>query len=80
MIAGWGRLEEFGQPPYVLQQVQLRLMDKTTCNQRFRNAGSFKSVQQCQMCAGDDYGSKDACQVGAYTTNFTCFTYLFSHM
>lgn len=63
MIAGWGRLNEFGQPPYVLQQVQLQLIDKLTCNRKFLNAGSPKSVQECQMCAGDEYGVRDACQV-----------------
>lgn len=63
VLAGWGRLNEFGQPPYILQQVQLKLMDKLVCNQRFINAGSFKSLQQCQICAGDEYGGKDACQV-----------------
>lgn len=63
MIAGWGRLEEYGQLHYVLQQVQLQLIDKSTCNQKFRYAGSGKTVQQCQICAGDEYGVKDACQV-----------------
>lgn len=69
VIAGWGRLSEFGQPPYILQQAQLQLMDKLNCNQRFLNAGAFKSVQQCQICAGDIYGGKDACQVKNKSSN-----------
>lgn len=62
MVVGWGRLTEYGGSPYVLHHAQLRLFDRDTCNGRFRNAGAYRFAQQCQMCAGEEFGGKDSCQ------------------
>lgn len=62
-IAGWGKLSENGDSAYALQQVTISLMDKGYCDQNLRRIGNSQHLNQCQICAGEQYGGRDACQV-----------------
>lgn len=62
-IAGWGKLSENGGAPYTLQHVTIPLIEKGFCDQNLRYIGNSQHLSQCQMCAGEKQGGRDACQV-----------------
>jgi len=59
LIAGWGRLRDYGELPNTLQEVELPVFDWKKCN----NYRFYKGrVWETNICAGLDEGGKDSCQ------------------
>ncbi|XP_003739658.1 testisin-like [Galendromus occidentalis] len=71
-VAGWGNIKDIesvtGQDifkklrPEVLQWVHLPLVNSSTCNQWYKQAGKKVRLIASQICAGYSSGIKDACQ------------------
>lgn len=64
-IAGWGRLEESGNPSNVLQQLQLPILKNSECKEWFRRKRKLISKHQFGssiLCAGHLNGGRDSCQ------------------
>ncbi|RNA08846.1 CLIPD1 [Brachionus plicatilis] len=55
--AGWGKLNFNGAPSETLQNVKLKIYDKSRCSQV-----SSKNDWRTQICAGEYNGGKDTCQ------------------
>uniref|UniRef100_A0A8C0JCS9 Peptidase S1 domain-containing protein n=1 Tax=Chelonoidis abingdonii TaxID=106734 RepID=A0A8C0JCS9_CHEAB len=69
-VTGWGNTQYGGSltAPKTLQEVQVPLIDRDTCNSLF-NTGSYPDdpkeidpIKQDMICAGYPQGEKDACQ------------------
>ncbi|XP_065447260.1 serine protease 27-like [Chrysemys picta bellii] len=69
-VTGWGntKYEESLEAPQTLQEVQVPLIDRDTCNSLF-NTSSYPDdpqgidpIKQDMICAGYPEGGKDACQ------------------
>uniref|UniRef100_A0A8C0QRJ0 Peptidase S1 domain-containing protein n=1 Tax=Chelonoidis abingdonii TaxID=106734 RepID=A0A8C0QRJ0_CHEAB len=69
-VTGWGDTQYGGSltAPKTLQEVQVPLIDRDTCNSLF-NTGSYPDdpqginpIKQDMICAGYPQGEKDACQ------------------
>ncbi|XP_067830352.1 transmembrane protease serine 6 [Heptranchias perlo] len=56
-VTGWGLTEEDGSIVNVLQKVDVKLVDQSTCNKAY----SY-SITPRMLCAGYAEGKKDACQ------------------
>ncbi|XP_078387724.1 transmembrane protease serine 6 [Cetorhinus maximus] len=54
---GWGTTEEDGSVANVLQKVDIKLVDQSTCNKAY----SY-TITPRMICAGYDEGKKDSCQ------------------
>ncbi|KAK4311205.1 hypothetical protein Pmani_017268 [Petrolisthes manimaculis] len=59
IVAGWGRLEENGEPAKVLREVRVPIMTNSECKTK-----KYKphEITDTMMCAGYDTGKIDACQ------------------
>ncbi|XP_037924988.1 trypsin-2-like [Hermetia illucens] len=57
-VSGWGLLAFEGDLADTLQEVQIPLVDHEVCSREYRGL-----VNQDMICAGDDEGGKDACQM-----------------
>ncbi|XP_040317511.1 complement factor D isoform X1 [Herpailurus yagouaroundi] len=58
-VAGWGVVTHAGRRPDRLQQLQLRVLDRATCNQRTYHDGT---ITQSMMCG--ESNRRDTCKVG----------------
>ncbi|XP_067875628.1 transmembrane protease serine 6 isoform X2 [Heterodontus francisci] len=56
-VTGWGTTEEDGSVSNVLQKVDVKLVDQSTCNEAY----SY-SITPRMLCAGYPEGEKDSCQ------------------
>ncbi|XP_060792161.1 ST14 transmembrane serine protease matriptase b isoform X2 [Neoarius graeffei] len=56
-ITGWGRIREEGQLASVLQEAEVRIINKTVCNQLVED-----EITPQMICAGILRGGVDACQ------------------
>lgn len=56
-------MSETGNSPYSLQRLTIPILNKAHCQEGYRALGISKPFNQCQICAGDPKGGKDACQV-----------------
>ncbi|XP_056390130.1 serine protease 33-like [Hyla sarda] len=67
-LTGWGDIAEGVKlsAPYILQEVDLPLINSSACDQMFRDIYNIDSsiviVQEDMICAGYCEGKKDACQ------------------
>ncbi|XP_043834152.1 testisin-like [Dromiciops gliroides] len=66
-VTGWGETEEdiTLKKPWILQEVQVPLIDQKTCNNYYEKAKPyirFPLVFDDMICAGFSYGKKDTCQ------------------
>ncbi|XP_039104134.1 complement factor D [Hyaena hyaena] len=61
-VAGWGVVSHAGRRPDRLQQLQLRVLDRATCNQRAYHDGTITRSMMCgesnrrDTCKGDSGG------------------------
>ncbi|VFV21436.1 complement factor d [Lynx pardinus] len=61
-VAGWGVVTHTGRRPDRLQQLQLRVLDRATCNQRTYHDGTITQSMMCgesnrrDTCKGDSGG------------------------
>ncbi|XP_040317512.1 complement factor D isoform X2 [Herpailurus yagouaroundi] len=61
-VAGWGVVTHAGRRPDRLQQLQLRVLDRATCNQRTYHDGTITQSMMCgesnrrDTCKGDSGG------------------------
>ncbi|XP_029774725.1 complement factor D-like isoform X2 [Suricata suricatta] len=61
-VAGWGVVSHTGRRPDLLQQLQLRVLDRATCNQRTYHDGTITQSMMCgesnrrDTCKGDSGG------------------------
>uniref|UniRef100_A0ABI8A739 Complement factor D n=1 Tax=Felis catus TaxID=9685 RepID=A0ABI8A739_FELCA len=58
-VAGWGVVTHTGRRPDRLQQLQLRVLDRATCNHRTYHDGT---ITQSMMCG--ESNRRDTCKVG----------------
>jgi len=58
-ISGWGKLEEFGDGPAILQQAQVPLATQDDCKKAYGNLGYEVTSQM--ICAGAATGKIDSC-------------------
>ncbi|CAL4063994.1 unnamed protein product [Meganyctiphanes norvegica] len=56
---GWGRLENEGSLPSVLQKVPLTIMKNKECKKSFKTAGRIEPIPKIFLCAADV--GRDAC-------------------
>ncbi|XP_055519310.1 LOW QUALITY PROTEIN: transmembrane protease serine 6 [Leucoraja erinacea] len=55
-VTGWGTTEEEGSLSDVLQKVDVRLVDQSTCDE------AYTDISSRMLCAGYAEGEKDSCQ------------------
>ncbi|XP_064150857.1 testisin-like [Loxodonta africana] len=62
-VTGWGRIQEHKElePPYNLQEVQISIINTTTCNHLYYQSGFRSIIWGDMVCAGTEDGTKDAC-------------------
>lgn len=64
-VAGWGRTTEGGNPANILQELQLPVLAKDQCMDKYKAIGKLISAKQFDsaiLCAGYLEGGKDSCQ------------------
>ncbi|XP_022648505.1 serine proteinase stubble-like [Varroa jacobsoni] len=61
-VTGWGRLNEGGVLPSLLQEVQVPIVSNEKCKTMFQAAGRNEFIPSIFMCAGYENGGKDSCQ------------------
>ncbi|GAB1300646.1 Protease, serine 32 [Apodemus speciosus] len=65
-VTGWGNtgINQYLQPPFTLQELEVPLIDAQTCNNYYQE-NSFSStgpaILEGMLCAGFEEGGKDAC-------------------
>ncbi len=69
-VSGFGDLSYGGAPASVLQEVDLKIINNTVCEENYRNLIESKTkfpvgIGDSLICAGHEEGGKDACQVGS---------------
>lgn len=62
-VSGWGRVSENGPSPSYLQTATVPIIDKNSCYNKYTRLGYSRLLNNCQICAGREYGGRDACQV-----------------
>ncbi len=67
-VSGFGDLSFGGAPAPVLQEVDLKIINNTVCEENYRNLIESKTkfpvgIGDSLVCAGQEEGGKDACQV-----------------
>ncbi|CAN0190698.1 unnamed protein product [Lampetra fluviatilis] len=60
-VSGWGKMQEEGQMPSILQEVSLPLLDPELCA-RVLAAMHLPAMDRTMLCAGFPNGGRDACQ------------------
>ncbi|KAM6155652.1 testisin-like [Rhynchocyon petersi] len=62
-VTGWGKTQEHKKLayPYNLQEVQIAIINTTTCNRMFYQPDFRSPIQGDMICAGTMEGGKDAC-------------------
>jgi coagulation factor 7 len=70
-VSGFGDLSFGGPPAPVLQEVDLKIINKTVCEENYRNLIESKikfpvGIGDSLVCAGHEEGGKDSCQVGIH--------------
>lgn len=60
IVAGWGRLSEYGNASDVVREVKVPIMTNDECKTKNYDP---KDITENMMCAGYDTGKIDACQV-----------------
>lgn len=64
-VAGWGRTTEGGNAANVLQELQIPILPKAQCVDKYKTIGKLISEKQFDnaiLCAGYLEGGKDSCQ------------------
>ena len=56
-VTGWGRLNEGGNQPSVLHEVDVPVMTFKECNNFYGG-----SITESMLCSGFDKGKRDSCQ------------------
>ena len=64
-VIGWGRLNEGGMLPSVLQEITLPLVSNENCTEIFLKTGRKEYIPDVFICAGLTEGGKDACVVSS---------------
>ncbi|XP_078712377.1 ovochymase-2-like [Lampetra fluviatilis] len=60
-VSGWGKMQEEGQMPSILQEVSLPLLDPELCA-RVLAGMHLPAMDRTMLCAGFPNGGRDACQ------------------
>ncbi|XP_039102562.1 testisin-like [Hyaena hyaena] len=62
-VTGWGNIEEHQAlpPPYILQEVQVGIINTTMCNYLYTRPLFRYDIWGDMVCAGDPQGGKDSC-------------------
>ncbi|XP_075928062.1 LOW QUALITY PROTEIN: uncharacterized protein LOC116952297 [Petromyzon marinus] len=60
-VSGWGKMQEDGEMPNILQEVSLPLLDPELCA-RVLSAQHLPAMDRTMLCAGFPNGGRDACQ------------------
>jgi len=61
-VTGWGRLNEGGTLPTILQEVRVPIVSNDKCKDMFLNAGRPEYIPDIFLCAGYEEGGRDSCQ------------------
>ncbi|XP_066445350.1 ovochymase-1 [Eleutherodactylus coqui] len=61
VTSGWGRVNESGELPNILQEVNLPILDDETCRSALDSMG-LPTLHKSMICAGFPDGGRDACQ------------------
>ncbi|ROT84738.1 trypsin [Penaeus vannamei] len=62
VVTGWGKLREGGKSADLLQKVIVPIISDKECEDSYRVIGYTGPVVDSMMCAGHEFGGKDACQ------------------
>ncbi|KAF6125331.1 hypothetical protein HJG60_009833 [Phyllostomus discolor] len=62
-VTGWGDIQEDQElpSPYILQEVQVGIINTTMCNYLFSQSPFRYNIWGDMVCAGDPQGGKDSC-------------------
>ncbi|XP_070161406.1 trypsin-1-like [Polyergus mexicanus] len=72
-VTGWGMVKPGGKMSPVLRKISLPIVDRTTCQNRYKK---YRSVTDRMICAGYIQGGKDSCEGdsgGPLTVNGTLY-------
>lgn len=61
-VTGWGRLNEGGTLPTILQEVRVPIVSNDKCKDMFLSAGRPEYIPDIFLCAGYEEGGRDSCQ------------------
>lgn len=61
-LTGWGRLNEGGLLPTILQEVRVPIVSNDECKDMFLRAGRQEYIPDIFLCAGYEEGGRDSCQ------------------
>lgn len=61
-VTGWGRLNEGGTLPAILQEVRVPIVSNDKCKDMFLSAGRPEYIPDIFLCAGYEEGGRDSCQ------------------
>jgi hypothetical protein len=61
-VTGWGRLNEGGTLPTILQEVIVPIVSNDKCRDMFLRAGRPEYIPDIFLCAGYEEGGRDSCQ------------------
>lgn len=61
-VTGWGRLNEGGTLPAILQEVRVPIISNDKCKDMFLSAGRQEYIPDIFLCAGYEEGGRDSCQ------------------
>lgn len=61
VVTGWGRLESGGATTAMLQQVDVPVVDLTTCQRAYQGRAQAP-IHDTNLCAGYAQGTRDSCQ------------------
>ncbi|XP_064109381.1 trypsin-1-like [Macrobrachium nipponense] len=62
VVTGWGKVTEGGSSSDVLQKVIVPVISDQKCRSSYRAIGYTGPIVDSMICAGYEYGNKDACQ------------------
>ncbi|KPM04783.1 Trypsin-like serine protease 3 [Sarcoptes scabiei] len=61
-VTGWGRLNEDGPLPNVIQHVDVPIITNKDCENMYKRAGYIEDIPNIFVCAGLAKGTKDSCE------------------